>query len=468
MPLTSVLDANGIYLMPIEGTPLAELVKATRSDSKLVSGGPGNYDIDASTILYMANQKDKTLKFAEHDKVMDEVTSVCVRTVQGMMQHARGVVAPAVSELVEKTCDTLRSMSVSSLLGMNVVPWNPPAPMQLAAFETMVEKYAGVAYDSPLMKMRAPTITCQEIIELMHTGAGTLDAAIDDWAAVKGETFFNAIWLNVFQITPVAAGERARTFGDIVEDAKNGLDSAVAIFLIARKMVEAGALPGTEMSAPAFENMAAELRNQAAGVISRAFEGLKTIEKAGQLVRKIEGPVTYVNERVYRAWIDAGGTNEVLFGNSLQDTPNATVTQINEKSEELKAAWQRHSTITATLESNKRFARTKEILAKHFSDQLSAIVDGEEATEGNRYTVLKLFEAELSKVRQEEMEDLWGLALRLVCRSRFFRTDAEKILSSIERVKKANPTVDVREAAAAAMIEYIGQWIAAQFKPIKL
>lgn len=464
MALTSLLDSKGLFLMPTEGTPLGELVRDTRSDSNTMVGR--NADgvwIDTNAILHMANAKDPVLQASAHDKTMDSVTELCIRSITSHMVFARTVVAPAVTALVEKSAAMLKGMNPSSIMGMDVQLCNPPAPLQLAAFEKLVKKFADMAIDPPMMVLSLPLLSSKEIIDLMHTGSAAVDAAIDEWAQDKGDAWLQAMWADVFQIHPVAMGKTAAGFASYTEHKSEGVDYAIAIFLVCRKLVESGPMPGVAMGLPAFEKTVVEFRNQAGARICRALAEQDMIDKSGQLVRKVEGGVSHVNERVYRTWIENGGDNDVLFGNTLRKQPLTTTGAINESAPELRKLWQSHASLQATIESNRRFQRTKEVLHKVFFEELRGITEGDEAVEGNRQMIMKLFEEQLAATREEELGDLWALCLRLVCKSRFFRSDADVILRGIERARKQNPSLSVREAATVSMIEYIASWVAGQF-----
>lgn len=466
LPLTEVLDVNNLALMPIPGTPLEALVKATRSDEKFVNATGGEFSIDLNSIEYIANAKNPVFGASPHDIVMDDVVQVTTKAVQGHITFAKTVVAPAVSELVEKTMLTLRDLVSSSLLGMEVVVWSPPKPLENSALETAVRRFEEVPFDSPALRMRAPSLTVKEIVELMGAGSSGLDGDIQEWAAQKGETFFINIWEQVFQIKQAGLNDRTSvTFRDLIENRESGVDNALAIFLLARKLAD-GPLPGTEMDLRSFETTAVEYRNQAGARLCRALDELALICKNEVLIRSMSGSTTVVNAPVYRKWIEAGGENEILFGNLLDLPSVVTVEQITLKATKLKAVWQRHAALTATVETNRRFSRTKEVLMRHFQTQMREIPEDELATLGNRELVIKLFSDLLDTVRESEMSDLYTLCLKLVCRSRFYRTDAERILFGIERIKRENPHIDVREAAAVSIIEYIAYWAAAQFKVI--
>ena len=64
-----------------------------------------------------------------------------------------------------------------------------------------------------------------------------------------------------------------------------------------------------------------------------------------------------------------------------------------------------------------------------------------------------------------DFDDLSMLALRLICRSRFWNSDAEQILEGIARAKKSHPSIDTREAANISVRQYVARWIATMIRP---
>jgi hypothetical protein len=466
VPLTTVLDNRDLVLTPVTGTPLAALVVATRSDPSFNTAGEDSTEFcpDIFNIVYIANVKDPVLDICKHDTVMDDIIDVVSAAVKEHMVFAKNVVAPAIEELVTATMTTLSELTPSSLLGMEIVIWNPPKPMTGSALETAVRKFEDLPYDVPNMNLRLPLITVSEIIELMKSGSGNMDSDIAEWAAGKGESYFISLWENVFQQKQADLSDTVgKSFREYIYDCEDALDNAVAIFLISRKLFDKP-LPETEMNLDSHGKTMVEFRNQSAARLCIAFTEMDKIEKVEQLVRSTTNRVTVVNGSVYSKWIDAGGENETLFGNVLETSSSVTISDINAKTDVLKATWARHAAITATIERNRLFARTKEVLQTHFQEQMRRTTEGEEATISNRETVIGLFTEQLSRVREDELTDIWTICLKLICRSRFARTEAERILLGIERIKKENPNTDIRECAAVSMIEYIAYWVSTQMK----
>ena len=466
MPLATVLDAADLKLVPITGTPLDKLVLATRSDDNFSIADGDGYTPSIVDIQYIANAKDEVLGGSPHDFAMDNITADAVAAVQGHINFARSVVAPAVTELVEKTQQTLAELTPSVLLGMEVVVWEPAAPLQNPGIESLVRRFESVPFAIPPLNMRMPNLSVSEITELMQSGSRTLDGDVEIWLAGKGESFLIGIWENVFQMKQAELHETtSTTFRDFVEDKINGADNALAIFLLARRLVD-NPLPGSEMSVNAFNDLVAEFRDQAGARVCRELDIIDGLKKSKTLVKSINGTTTVVHASVYKSWIDAGGSNEILFGNMLELPASVTVDMLNEKAEALKSKWQRHAAVTATLEANRKFLRTKDTILRHFTSQIREVGDDgfEAATTGNREGVLGRFRDLLGDLNEDDLKDLWGSCLKLICRSRFSRTEAERILGGIERIKRDNPTIDVREAAAVSVIEYVAFWLASQFK----
>lgn len=462
LPLTEQLDERGLFLRPVAGTPLETLVQATRSDINFnVPVGGGGWSPDLQNIEYICNVQPKDGTLNAHDVAMDQATRIAADAVKAHLNQARTVVAPAVKELVEKTLEALQTFSPSSLLGMEVKVYEYPKPLFNTSVVSAIQRYENAAFDNPTMQVRMPDLAGEEIVKLLSAGSGGMDRDIADWAAAKGEGFFSCLWSCVFQVKP--ADGPTKDFRGWVDDRAEGLDHALAIFLLSRRLIEKP-IDGVQMNLATMENMLAEYRNQAAARLCQALNELGRVDKVGTLVRSMYDKTIEVNASVYRKWIEAGGQNEVLFGTLLGKKPAYTLDAISEQAQSALATWHHHAALTATVEANHKFNRTKDLLEKFFVEQVRTLTDDDASLAGNRDMVIKAFRDELRLVSEDDLRDLYGCALKLVCRSRFCHTQAERILSGVERVKRDNPELDVREAAAIAMIEYVAYWVSTQLK----
>ncbi|WP_233874328.1 hypothetical protein [Paraburkholderia adhaesiva] len=198
--------------------------------------------------------------------------------------------------------------------------------------------------------------------------------------------------------------------------------------------------------------------------LNRALERIARATKSGLLVREIAGSKTVVYEPVYREYLEQGGSNEMLFANALSQPFAMTSADLLAQKEALARRWAAHSALVATAECNQRYNKIIELLELHFRSQFNEATEGEDTTAPNRDTVLKLFRECLKHITESDLNDLYAVCLKLVCRARFYTTDAERILTGMELARARNPSLSPREAATASIVDYIAWWVAAQMR----
>ena len=78
--------------------------------------------------------------------------------------------------------------------------------------------------------------------------------------------------------------------------------------------------------------------------------------------------------------------------------------------------------------------------------------------------VEKLFKQEINSYGGFTLENLPSVVTKLVCRSRFYKTDAEIFLSKLNKIMNDNPELPPFEASTIATIEYIVEWSLTQIE----
>lgn len=464
MPLAQLADARNARIVPVEGTPLHDLVNQTRSGNEFMQHNPstGEYEPDLNTIVFVANNASETTKINLHDTVLDGIAEVAIASLQKQIQFARTVVAPAVDDLVGRVTKAINEMTPSSLLGLEICVFDYPSAMTHNSLVDMVAKFGEVSAMEPDMLVRLPNMPVSEITELMMTSTGSLDNYIRDWLAAKGDSFVIRLWENLFQVNP---DRENRTFEQWMNDRSEGVDFALGVFLLARRLVE-DPISGIDMNKLAFETMMADMRNQAARSLIWRMETAEREAKVGALVRGNTGKVLTVNGPVYRQWLENGGDNDVLMGLMVSSDRIVHVSEIDARATEFRTSWVRHCALVATAESNRRHTRIKDVLKTQFEMQRLEAQKDEPTAMGDPTSVVQTFRNLVDELTVAEVEDLWSTCLKLECRTVYARSDAERILSGIEMVKRKHPNVEVREAAAISLIDYIGAWVASQIRVI--
>ncbi len=465
IPLAQEFLGRGMSLVPVENTPLAALVKESMpAHNPNVVDAEYAFSDAAFNVEFTANQKQPGTDLIPHDMVLDEIVPVVADTVRRAVSHARSTVVPQVEDLVNRVRTAVEQMTPSTLLGVEVIVFNPPKPLVNSVFENSIAKFSEANYDATVtLPFTMPELHEDELRKLIGTGANNLEKDIDEWLATCGVGFLHNVWAEFFML------QRASNMHAYISQTKSSVgrsaidvDRLLAIHLIARGLFD-NPPEGVTASLAVFNEVVTLIRNNSGTRLY--FENQEHYDEIGKrkiLVRSIIGNKVVVNGEIYKQWIAEGGENEVLFGNSLVKNPSRDVDSITAKKEDLLKEWNRHCAIVNSAEANRKFIRMKEILFAAFRNQL---IDESDETL-NREALLTAFKDQLQTISESELECLYTLSLKLICRSRYPQSDAEEILLTINRVAKENPKLEMREAAAVAVIEYIANWIAEQLKVV--
>lgn len=465
VPLTERLEDAKMSLYPVSGTPLEAMVNATRSDEGLFDAAQGNVEVFISHVETMANKVQPAYGVSHHNATLDPIATMAIAAVSKHLQVAKNVVRPVVNDLFARVKASLSEVDASALLGMEVDVLREPAPLANGQLATAVRKLEGLTIEDPPLRMRLPDLGPAELTELVMTGSSALDTAITEWLS-SDEGLLQYIWRHVFQCQPL---DDPKSFLQLITDRVHGVNNSLAIYLFARKLMDGKPLEGTEMSLSGYKQQLVDLRNQSAASLARALDKIERSMKNGVLVREIVGNKTIVYEPLYRKFLEEGGSNEVLFANAIGGTKfHTTLKDLLANKQTLAERWNFHAALVRTEEANQRFVKTKEFIRLHFYAQLAECAHTDEGLENNLTQVKNLFEVVMRDVRDDDLNDLHNLCMKIVCRARFFKTDAEMILTGISNAMKDNPQISPREAATISAINYVAVWVARQMKLVTM
>jgi hypothetical protein len=463
LALAERLEGQRQALYPVSGSPLAALVTATRSDPALLDASGGNNEVFVAKVAMMANKVQEVFGgVSHHNATMDEVAGNVITHVRNHLNFAKTVVVPVVNDLYTRVKASLAEIDASALLGMEVDVMCEPAPLENPQFQASIRKFEDMHIEDLPLTLNLPDQSDDELRELVSTGSAQIDASIAEWLS-KDDMLLRYIWTHVFQQKPV---EQPKSFLGLITDRQYGVQNALAIFLFARKLTDSKPLPGTQMGLNSYKQQIVDFRNQAAGQLSRALDKIERSIKNGILVRDvIGGTKTVVYDPLYRKFLESGGTNEMLFANALRGKSFlVSLSDLTNEKQALGEKWALHAGLVKTAEANKRFNKTKDFIELHFNSQLQELAANEDGLENNLATVRRLFENVLAGIRSTDVDDLWTLCLKVVCRARFWKTDAEQILLGMEQAKRENPSLSVREAATISTINYVADWVAGMMR----
>lgn len=470
-PLVEQLDARRVYLAPVPGTPLASLVEATRMAGvnhyslPNQTGAVADPQVQLGDIAFMANCINPATNESDHDVAMNRVVENGIAGLTNQVRAIRTVVKPAVVEMAEKTMLALQGLPGSEILGLEVRTYTPPEAFSNKNLLKEVLLTQAMPFDNPTLGLKLPVMAVSDIIKLAETGVTTIDGDVQDWLARKGNDFVAKVWETLFTENELGlTTNRVLMLRDYIDDPYEGAEWSLLTFLLARKLWD-NPPEGTAMELRAYNEKVQAFRDQSASNVARAMDQLAQHADSGRMVLELQRKWVVVLEPVYKKWLEENnGTNEVLLGMIVLQKPLFTVEDIVAASAELQDTWTRQESLARTEEAARRKANCKGIMRSIFVDQLYSSTEENETSEEIRQRIVALFDNELSLVNEEdcEVDRLFLTSTRLLCRSRFVRSDAENFLNWFNKIMKDNPGTSEMEAATQCAIKYVARWMAEQ------
>lgn len=463
MPLATLAASKGYALGAGSGTPLDQLNNA------LLSGWIRCVSDDEKAAIERINDSYAELKpesCTRHTELMDAFIKDIAAATQNHIAYARTVVSPAVTAFMEAIVAKMgEKEDVASRY--KVSTRTLPLPMQNFAFRDSLQDYDGGVYAAPESYLHLQPLQTAEIIELLQTGSKEVDKALELWLVSIGESQLQHVWTSLF------TGEGAdRDFISMLEDEKYGVDNAIIVYLLARRLFD-NIPENAGMGLVQYQTICSQYRDAAVQRMLQAYEHDDNLQQ-GQIFMirtSADKREVILFEPVYRQFLQDGGSVEVVLGALAQGTMLYTLEQAKEKQLECLQAWDSYVSYTNVAAANKRFNEFREVVTAAYNEAFAQASQEEKEVvltmPGYDEKIQQLLEQEVSMLRSGDMDNLADLATRIICRVRFYYNDAELILTGINRVMAQNSKMDIREAALIAATEYVGDYVADQIQVLE-
>lgn len=468
--LAALVASKGMTVSAVDNTPLMQLVKIT-TDLNSSQCFPNDQTLEtvSAQMLSLATATLGGEQPSGHDLEMDGYITDIAKAVQKHLSFSKNVVKPVIMNVVTAV-EQMMSQPTLASSEFKIIIDDLPKPMFNAGFEASINKYEGKPYIKPESEFRLEQLAPQEILELMHSGSKEFDSLVDEWFALRDDLFFTDLWGNLFMDFKVSKPSIVYNMTDVFVGHHDADDHALAVYLLSRKLYEQ--VNGTSgLNLTQYKDLMAQYRDASGATLYQIFSKYQSIVKNKMLVKSynVNGKEITVHGIIYRGWIK-DNSNEVLLGilASEDNTRLFSLDNIDSKKDKLLQQWNSYSSFYNTASKNKAFNKYIQSLEIAFFDELAHKFEEESeillTTGDYEGKVRKLFKEELAKITNHDLTDVFYTCTKLVCRSRFFYTDAEKILLGINEAVKANPNVDIKEAALMSTIEYVCDYVADQMR----
>lgn len=452
-----VMAERNLRLTPIDSTPLSELVNCTLADVKLqtVINGPvstdevSSYDFKGA-ILSASNTADDVGE-NRHDEVMNNAVIAVSDGLNFNNQLARNVVNPMIERVSVALSTALDTLDKNSAMPVEIVTrqdrafWNMPYTIEtFKRYEETAMQI--VSYTGPALEYDP---------SLLMTGIVTFDEALSDYlSSLRDDGLLNSIWNRTFSRTAF------KTLDAFEGDLYDSIDAGIVVFFVASKLDE-NPPEGTEMSSVAWNTMMTDLKTQAGRVVWRGLSRIARGRDRNEMVVSYPastavGSKVYVDSEVYRRFLEAGGSPEVILGALFSDRNSHYSSLLTDK-DKYSEKWRISQIALSSSATGRRLETVIIALDKAVTNEINTI--DEEYLNAGRQAIHQNLNDCLKRVGTRDLDDLWNLARKTICRSLFPHTDAEATLLSIDEQCKQRPELNVREAAFYAAIDQLAKWM---------
>lgn len=457
--LAEQYDAENIVLAPLAGWPLHHLVAASNISPEMSQKCDDNtVYINTGCIEAATQAKTGVFDKSTHTYAMDDWIETGTKAVQAGLTIARTGAAPRIAELIELVTMRMSNAPVSDLTSVYITEEEDCPAVYGPAFRKLVDQFANYHNGEPLLNINGPDLSTPEILEMVQTGVASIDAELVPWAVGLNENVVQDVYRSFFTIKNGA--DQRGFYGRMDKSAIR----MVLVYCIAKHLVDNDTVfEGSTGSLKVYRENLEAILAQAAHLLTIQMDKNDSAIKNGNMVRSVAGNEVRVFSPVYRAWLESGGDNDILFGMSVSGNQQFTVGAITDRTEEYLRAWRSYVGVATSRDSSQRFNYIRQQLTLSYESILNKPnEDGVVADPIAIKNEMDCFREHLRSITIAEIDDLNSVARKLVCRTSFADSPAELILTRMDEEGKRNPKLSPREAAALATLWYVASWVASQ------
>jgi len=439
--------SKGQSLQALDQTPLSALIASSMCVYNDQAG-------DAAGQLQTGSMFADPSGKVQHDLVMEEAVQAVSRAIGFNLSLARNTVNPIVKQVRDDIVDQLSARQSAGLSPLAVVPFQYPALWNSPVLVEYVARYGEQVPADVTLSIGGLAVP-GDLKGALLTGGDRFDAEITQFANQVGDGAIAAMWDALF------GTGGSRQLSEVLAYRLDNLNAPVLAFLLANR-AEREIPEGVNADAMTWKLHCTAIAARAGNAIVRNLKLRGDDSRMKRLVLRApvgdepEGDII-VNGDVYNQWLNDGGTPEVLFG-ALYAKADLFYNSLLQNAETYRQSWKNAYRLLQNRAAGQRFgdlvAATNAAMSKAINE-----LDDNLLVEDRGALHARLAER-LQRVQPRDLDDLYYLARKSVCRVMFPHTDAEGILNEIDVVAKANPDMDLREVALLATIDFTAKWLA--------
>lgn len=465
--LPTVKDGVNVKgLVPVPDTVLSEIVSAS-----IPLHDNDNYDTFVGNVVGVTSNAQDT--YSVHSNAIAAVVDQIAPSIRAHVAFARTVAAGLVTDAANVLSERYQTLTARPPHeDFAVMVLDIPAAMTHDGFTDLVSNSPTYSENDRFPVLHLNTRTREELIAMLMTGGKSMDAKIKEWVAGLSDDRLHRTWWTYFGS---ANGANSYPPNHVeYSDAFERMEICTLILLWVNHLQNNLPEDAKGMSHDQWQVFMRIMRAYAAMHIQAGSQSAAGMIRTRRLLvnEKVDRNAIRVVGPVYRDWLAAGGSVEVLLGMIVSGAVSANLNMIDAEAQKHMVAWRNYVAIASNnFEQNRRSMLAT--LTRNWYD-LSLLSDQrveleEEYLRGNpAYGELVKQQGNdyINNLSLEDFKDVACVALNLVARIRLGFTAAYPILNGIHTVRLQNPEIEVREAALVATSNYIFDYLAEQVRAV--
>jgi len=460
--LAQQVTENNIRLVAIDESPLTALINASISPS-MASGHQLPYanraDDEISPMNFVGASRMKNAEGAsEHDLVMDELIETVSEAVARNLNWTRNDVIPMIELVQEEAQKAINEAAVQGQNPYTIVPFFYDAAWNCDELVALAEKYVSVPRQSVKLTQVIPLPEDKTVREtLMASAPARVISAVEELLARHGDEWAHAVYETVF-----GAGHYS-TLDDQLSISYDRVDDAMLIMLLANQLAQ-HVPDSVNMSLDSFNSYMATILSQAGAQVQRILRRRQELQQQKVLVlarpsRHADYGNLIVNGDVYNEWLHDGGSPEILMGAVIAGRSENYQMLLSEKAQNEAS----YRAVAEHLKSELAYSKFNALM-KSFRESMTQIINNMDDDECvvPRSVYHTNLAYRLTRIHLDDVNDLIIPTRKVVCRTLWAHTDAEKYLEAMEAQTRAHPNMPMREAALLAAIDITVEWLMGQ------
>ena len=465
-PIVEKLDATGHLLLPSETSPVMALNDVSMTPVIDMHEGETGFEeawlesLQRSPVLGAvgANETETdagtqvTINLSVYSRTIDEASEFLALSVRNAMKHARTVASPTVSNVIDLMNEYMEDAATIpepyEIIDLSLAPvWSNPVVQ--SALDKHLPKIRDMDRAS-IRRVPAP----ENLDEHLITGAANFDQMFEESLRTSGLSA-QEVFDHLFNGSKALSGVEYPFY--------KTRNKTILAYLMASVLLDKP-VPNSGMDSFEWETTLTTMVNvlgEGCRFILQSEESDKDAKILHYETDAVNGKV-FLNGDTYEAWLNEGGTPEIIFGAVLNqlDRPSDVISYSStlERKDELMNVWSTYHSSKRILEDNKRLDKIKNglfaCLIKTIDEMDSADMP-ELAVRDNLITRAK---EHVAQVNNHHINDMGKLCMDITCDVLYYHTPAKYLLNRISDRCEEGMSTD--EAATAIMMEYVTDWVA--------